>query len=211
MFKIVRTAKQIFSAARNLGQKASVSISSGLKYCTQSKGYVEDASGEFTFEKIVSNQSLTQDKMNSFNTVCPNIAKPQSIDWHAIRKLIYARFADEIVSKSSKHLVGVWNIADEFKELREQGYNFKELRNFIINHNSSEAFKGDSSNNKSNSKSLSDRMKDLSISGYISSYSGEPCLREEIEAVSFKKELVINEFMNTFVDEVEAQSAQLLG
>lgn len=42
MFKIERAVRQIFNAARNIQQVASVSINSMVKYCTQSKGYVED-------------------------------------------------------------------------------------------------------------------------------------------------------------------------
>lgn len=225
MLKIARTAKQIFSGARNLGQTASASINSMVKYSTQSKRYVEDASGEFTFERVVPNQSLTQDKINSFNTVCLN-AKPQPIDWHAIRELIYARFADEIASKpnnvvdtdshDTKEYVGVVannNIADEFKELKRQGYNFQELRDSIVNHNSSQCKNIEKQNGSHNgiSKSVSERMKEIAISGYMSRYSGESCLREEIEAASFKKELVIHDFMARFVDEIEAHSIELLG
>lgn len=207
MFKIVRTAKQIFSAARNLGQKASVSINSGLKYCTQSKGYVEDASGEFTFEKVVSNQSLTQDKMNSFNTVCPNIAKPQSIDWHAIRKLIYARFADEIAAKPKNAVgtVATYDITDEFKMFKEQGYDFAATREVLKNRNQ---------DTNESPKSIFERMKGLSISCYISNYAGHPQLREDIEKVILQKELVINEFMATAtsrIEDPEEYSSELLG
>lgn len=148
MFKIARTAKQIL---KNMQQAASTSINSMIKYCTQSKGYIEDASDEFTFAKILPNQSLIQDHLSSFDPATQVIAKPQSIDPAEIRKLIYARFADEILAKPNNSAVvkaqdtreyidavAINNIADEFKELREQGYNFKELRNAIINHNSSQ-------------------------------------------------------------------------
>lgn len=43
-------------------------------------------------------------------------------------------------------------------------------------------------------------MKELSISGYLSNYSGYPQLREDIEKVIIQKELVINEFMKKVQD-----------
>jgi hypothetical protein len=57
MFKIARTVKQIFNVARNIPKAASASINSALKYCSQSKGYIEDASDEFTFAKVLSESS----------------------------------------------------------------------------------------------------------------------------------------------------------
>jgi hypothetical protein len=69
MFKIVRTAKQIFNVARNVPKSLLSSINSGLKYCSQSKRYVEDASDEFTLLKVLPSQSskdLIQDKFKAF-------------------------------------------------------------------------------------------------------------------------------------------------
>ncbi|MCX4080051.1 hypothetical protein N7280_05590 [Rickettsia rhipicephali] len=53
MFKIARTAKHLFSVARNMQQAASASINSIAKYCSQSKEYIEDARDEFTFAKVL--------------------------------------------------------------------------------------------------------------------------------------------------------------
>lgn len=107
MFKIARTVKQIFNVARNIPKSLLSSINSGLKYCSQSKGYIEDASEEFTFLKAPLGQSSKasiQDKFKAFNPNLQNIAKTKSmqlLDSAEIRKLIYARFADEIAAKPS--------------------------------------------------------------------------------------------------------------
>lgn len=77
------------------------------------------------------------------------------------------------------------NIADEFKELKSQGYDFAVARKAIENQNV---------------RSLSDRMKELIKSGYMSSYSGEPDLRQEIELIISKKSEVIKEFMQKVQD-----------
>ncbi|ARD88191.1 hypothetical protein A3305_07400 (plasmid) [Rickettsia amblyommatis] len=193
-------------------QVASASINSMVKYCTQSKGYIEDASDDFTFAKVLPNHSLVQDKLGFFHQESQNIATPQSIDWVAVRKLIYVRFTDEIVAKpknvanTKSHdtkecvdAVALNNIADEFKELREQGYNFKKLRDLIANHNlagSENIEEKSSSDNNSISKSIGDRMKELVISGYMSSYSGEFCLKDKIEEVILKKDAVIKELIH---------------
>lgn len=197
MFKIARTVKHIFNAARNIPKSASASIHSGIKYCTQSKGYIEDVGDEFTFAKVLPNQSLIQGELNIFNHNLQNLAKLKSthlIDSAEIRKLIYARFADEIAAKSKNiayaksqdikeyagDAVATYNITDEFKELREQGYDFAAVRKAIQNQNV---------------RSLSARMKELIKSGYMSSYSGEPYLRKDIELIMSKKSEVIKEFM----------------
>lgn len=158
MFKIARTVKQIFNVARNVPKSLLSSINGGLKYCSQSKGYVEDASDEFTFAKVLPSQSskgLIQDKFKAFNPEFQNIAKTKStqlLDSAETRKLIYVRFADEIAAKPKNvvdtrshemkeyvgDVVAKYNIADEFKALKSQGYNFKDLRSAIINHNSSQ-------------------------------------------------------------------------
>ncbi|MFP3012079.1 MAG: hypothetical protein ACEY3D_03715 [Rickettsia sp.] len=105
MFKIARTVKQIFNAARNIQQAASASINSVFKYSTQSKGYVEDASEEFSFLKTLSSQSSKALMQDKFSIVTPNLQNLENLkstpllDSAEIRKLIYARFADEIVAK----------------------------------------------------------------------------------------------------------------
>lgn len=50
------------------------------------------------------------------------------------------------------------------------------------------------------SRSLSDRMKELSKAGYISNYAGEPYLRQDIEVVMNRKSEVIKEFMQKVKD-----------
>lgn len=211
MFKIARTAKHLFSVARNMQQAASASINSIAKYCSQSKGYIEDARDEFTFAKVLPNRPLVQDHLSSFDPATQVIAKPQSINLAEIRKLIYARFADEIVAKPDNSAVvkaqdtreyidavAINNIAEEFKELREQGYNFKELRDSIVNHNSSQCENIAEKSNSDNgmSKSLSNRMKELIKSGYMSSCSGEPYLRHDIELIMNRKSEVIKELIH---------------
>jgi hypothetical protein len=234
MFKIARTVKQIFNVARNVPKSASASINSMVKYCSQSKGYIEDASEEFTFLKVLPSQSSNasiQDKFSIFTPNPQNIAKPKStplLDSAAIRKLIYARFADEIVVKSKSityaksqeskeyvdDAVATYSIADEFKALREHGYNFKDLRSAIINHNSSQQSENIEEKNISDNgsgKSLSQRMKELVVSGHISRYSGEAGLKEEVEKVMHQKALVIEEFMQRFTDAMEEEGVELIG
>ncbi|AAY62266.1 hypothetical protein PQ676_07165 [Rickettsia felis] len=222
MFKIARTVKQIYNAARNIPKSFLSSINNGLKYCSQSKGYVEDASEEFSFLKAPRDQlskDLIQDKFKAFKPNLQNLENLKStqlLDSAEIRKLIYARFADEIAAKPSDteenqnletkshatrghvETFTTYNIADEFNDLREQGYNFKELRSAIINHNSSQQSENIEERNTSDNrsgKSLSQRMKELVVSGHISSYSGESGLKEEVEKVMHQKALVIEEFM----------------
>ena len=195
MFKIARTVKQIYNVARNIPKSLLSSINSGLKYCSQSKGYVEDASDEFSFLKAPRDQlskASIQDNLKAFNPNLTNIAKvktTQLLDSAETRKLIYARFADEIAAKPSdteenhnletkSHAIRehvetftTYNIADEFKALKSQGYNFKELRSAIINHNSSqqsENIEEKSISDNVSGKSLSQRMKELVVSGHIS-------------------------------------------
>lgn len=217
----------MFKIARNMQQVASTSINSIFKYNSQSKGYVEDASKEFSFLKAprdqLSNASI-QDRIKAFNPELQNIAKTKStqlLDSAEIRKLIYARFADEIAAKPSdteenqnletkSHATReyletstTYSITDEFKELKSQGYNFKDLRSAIINHNSSQQSENiDESNISDNGsvKSLSQRMKELVVSGHISRYGGESGLKEEVEKLMHKKALVIEEFMKKVQD-----------
>ena len=76
MFKIARTVKQIYNVARNIPKSFLSSINGGLKYCSQSKGYVEDASDEFSFLKALPSQSdkaAIQDKFKAFNPDFQNL------------------------------------------------------------------------------------------------------------------------------------------
>ncbi len=216
--KIARIAKQIFNASRNIQQAASVSINSMVKYCSQSKGYVEDVADEFTFLKALPSQStkpLIQDTFKAFNPDLRNIAKVKStqlLDPAETRKLIYARFADEISDKS-KNVVDImsqdrkehakacntYDITEEFKMFKEQGYDFEATKKAIEN---------------KSSKSICERMKELSISGFFSSYAGQPDFRENLKKVSIQKDLVINEFMATItshIEDPEEYSTELLG
>lgn len=220
MFKITRAAKQIFNAARNIPKAASASINSMVKYCSQSKGYIEDASEEFTFLKVLPSQSSKasiQDKLKSFKPNFQNLENLKFtplLDSAEIRKLIYARFADEIAAKPSdteenqnletKHhatrehveTFTTYNIADEFNDLRKQGYDFAAVRKAIENQNV---------------RSLAERMKELVVSGHISRYGGELGLKEGVEEVMHKKALVIEEFMQRLAGELEVHSSELLG
>ncbi|WP_342224991.1 hypothetical protein [Rickettsia endosymbiont of Urophora cardui] len=201
MFRIARTVKQIFNAARNIQQVASASINSMVKYCTQSKGYIEDASDEFTFEsftKILPNQSAAKEQIKASAPIFQSVAKLGSISYYKIldsaevRKLIYVRFADEIGARqkndedTKSHKINehietftTYNIADEFNVLKSQGYDFAVARQAIQNQNVS--------------KTLSERMKGLVVSGYMSNYGGESGLRAEVEKLMHKKEYVMQE------------------
>ena len=209
MFKIASSVKQIYNVARNIPKSFLSSINSGLKYCSQSKEYVEDASEEFTFLKAPRDQlskASIQDNLKAFNPNLTNIAKvktTQLLDSAEIRKLIYARFADEIAKSKivveSKNLetkshatrehvetFTTYNIVEEFNDLRNQGYDFAVARKAIENQNVN--------------KTLSERMKELVVSGYISRYAGESGLKEEVEKLMHKKALVIKEFMQKVQD-----------
>ena len=205
MFKIARTVKQIYNVARNIPKSFLSSINGGLKYCSQSKGYVEDASDEFSFLKALPSQSdkaAIQDKFKAFNPDfqnLENLKSTQLLDSAETRKLISARFADEIAAKPSdteenqsletksnatrEHVdtFTTYNIADEFNDLRNQGYDFASAQKAIENQNVN--------------KTLSERMKELVVSGHMSRYSGEAGLKEEVEEIMHKKALVIEELM----------------
>lgn len=177
MFKIARIAKQVFNAARNIPKLWLPSTNSIFKYGTQSKGYIEDVRDEFTFEsfnKILPRQSVTKDQFKASAAIFQGTSKLGSIgsykilDSAEIRKLIYARFADKL------------------KEFKSQGYDFAATREVLQNRNQ---------DTSQSPKSIFERMKELSISGYLSNYAGDPQLREDMEKVILQKELVINEFM----------------
>lgn len=206
MFKIARTVKQIFNEARNIQQVATASINSMFKYSRWSKGYVEDASDEFTFEsftKILPNHPAAKEQ---FKTSAPifqsvdilgSIGSYKILDSAEVRKLIYARFTDEIGARqkhdedTKSHKINehietftTYNIADEFNVLKSQGYDFAAVRQAIQNQNVS--------------KTLSERMKGLVVAGYMSNYAGDDGLRQAIEEVMFRKQDCISELKSMF-------------
>ncbi|WP_341791354.1 hypothetical protein [Rickettsia endosymbiont of Gonocerus acuteangulatus] len=139
------------------------------------------------------------------------------------RKLIYARFADEIAAKPSDaaenqnletkshtarehaEACSTYSITEEFKMFKEQGYDFAATRKVLQNRNQ---------DTNQSPKNMHERMKELSISGFFSSYAGESFLRENLKQMSIQKDLVINEFMERVasrVGELEEYSSELLG
>lgn len=202
MFKIARIAKEIIRSARNMN-----------KCCSQSKGYIEEAGNEFTFLKA-SIKPVIQDNLKVFTPNFTNIARVKTMQllYSAdIRKLIYSRFVDEIVAKTKKitDTVATNDITEEFKMFKEQGYDFAATRAVLQNRDQET-----NQNQEANKKNLVERMKELSISGYLSNYAGHPQLREDIEKVIIQKDLVINEFMATVtssIEEPEEYSTELLG
>ena len=79
MFKIARIVKQIFNVARNVPKSLLSSINSGLKYCSQSKRYVEDASDEFRFLQAPQGQSSKSLIQNKFKTFTPNFQNLENL------------------------------------------------------------------------------------------------------------------------------------
>jgi len=194
MFKITRAAKQIFkitSKIKNLG------TSIATKYSGPTKGY-ENVSHEFIFKNDLS--EFTNFKVqNSFSDSQVVTHKEGAIDWVFARQLIYARFADEI--RENKIIIpikaeAVKGISEEFECLRAQGYDFKKVTNLIEQKKAAVSneceLKGRS--NISNS-SLLDRMKKLSIAGYLSNYAGDDGLRQSIEEVIHNKAYLMQELM----------------
>ncbi|WP_419234701.1 hypothetical protein [Rickettsia endosymbiont of Nabis limbatus] len=227
MFKITRAARQILKSTSNIKAFTLSSIKAIDQYLNPSKSErFEDARHEFYFEsftKILPQQSVSKDhfrasapifqETNKLNSTSPY----NTLEASDIRKLIYARFASEIVAKS-KNAEGsknfetksydtkehtatftTYDIANEFNDLRTQGYDFAGARKAIENQNV---------------MSIAERIKELSISGYLSNYAGHLQLREDIEKVIIQKDLVINEFMARVVgkvEELEEYSSELLG
>ncbi|HJD66783.1 MAG TPA: hypothetical protein LFV91_07185, partial [Rickettsia endosymbiont of Bembidion nr. Transversale] len=76
------------------------------------------------------------------------------------------------------------DITEEFKMFKEQGYDFAATREVLQNRNQ---------DTNQSPKSIFERMKELSISGYISRYAGDDNLRQDIEEVMHKKEYVMQE------------------
>jgi hypothetical protein len=54
-------------------------------------------------------------------------------------------------------------------------------------------------------------VKELVVSGYMSSYSGEAGLKAEVEKLMHKKALVIEEFMQRFTESMEEEGVELIG
>ncbi|MFP3011738.1 MAG: hypothetical protein ACEY3D_01745 [Rickettsia sp.] len=197
MFKIERAASTILKSTSNIKALAVSSIKAIAKYLNPSKSErFEDASHEFIFKKNLS--ELVDFKATNSCGDFGGIQKEGTIDWAAVRKLIYARFADEIGKQVVAHTKAeaVKGLSEEFKDLRSQGYDFKKVSNLIEQQKGvvvNDCKAGKSSN--ISSSSLLERMKELSISGYISRYAGEQGLRQDIEEVMHKKAYVMQEFM----------------
>lgn len=200
MFKITKAASKILKSTSNIKAFTLSSIKAIDKYLNPSKSErFEDVSQEFIFKKKLS--AFVDFKATNSCGDFGVIQKNGTIDWAAVRKLIYARFADEI--RENKIITikaeAVKGISEEFECLRAQGYNFKSVANLIeqkkgVVVNDCEA--GKSSN--ISSASLTERMKKLSIAGYLSNYAGEEGLRQEIEEVMLRKQDCISELKSMF-------------
>lgn len=198
MFKIARrAARQILNNTKRIKDLAVSSMTAKPKYLkpSEEQGYMEDARDEFVFIRVLPDYAEAGAKYS----ICDLREEVQPIDWLGIEQTTDTRFAEKIISKAIKDFLVVKNIVDEFKEFKSQGYDFEVTKKAIQNQNV---------------KNLSHRMQELSISGYLSNYAGEPSLREDIEKVSIQKELVINEFMERVtgkIEELEEYSSELLG
>lgn len=92
---------------------------------------------------------------------------------------------------------------------KEQGYDFATTRAVLQNRD-----QDTNQNQEENKKNLVERMKELSISGFFSSYAGEPDFRENLKKISIQKDLIINEFKATVssrIEDPEEHSSELLG
>lgn len=93
------------------------------------------------------------------------------------------------------------DITEEFKMFKEQGYDFVATREVLQNRNQ---------DTNQSPKSIHEHMKELSISGYLSNYSGDP---QDVEKVMIQQELLIKEFMervNERVEFVSVDNSELL-
>ncbi len=208
MFKIIRAVRQILNSINSIKDLTESSMAAEPKYlrASEEEGYIEDARDEFVFIRVLPDYVEAKAKYS----ICGLREEVHPIDWLGIKKGADARFAEKIIRKAIKDFLVIKNTVEEFKEFKSQGYNFKEVRDSIANHNSfqCENIEGkSSSNNSSISKSLSERMKGLSISGYISRYAGDDGLRQDIEDVMHKKAYVMQEFMMR-VSELPAYEVQ---
>ncbi|MFP3011956.1 MAG: hypothetical protein ACEY3D_03020 [Rickettsia sp.] len=200
MFKITRAARQILNSTKYIKDLVASSTNTITKYLklSENQGYIEDVSHEFLFEKKLS-EFANLKVQNSLNDLHVVIHKEGAIDWAAVRKLIYARFADEI--RENKIIIpikaeAVKGISEEFECLRAQGYDFKSVVNLIEQKKAavSNKYELEVGSNVSSS-SLIDRMKKLSIAGYLSNYAGDDGLRQSIEEVIHNKAYLMQEFM----------------
>lgn len=214
MFNITKAASQILNSTKHIKDLVVSSANTITKYLklSEGEGYIKDVSHEFTFKKQLS--ELANFKVQNSFSDFGGIQKEGTIDWVFARQLIYARFADEIAAKLSgdeedkkletkiyatrEHVetFTTCNIAEEFKDLRSQGYDFKSVANLIEQRKAavSNEYELEVGSNVSSS-SLIDRMKKLSIAGYLSNYAGDDGLRQSIEEVIHNKAYLMQEFM----------------
>ncbi|MCC8418812.1 MAG: hypothetical protein LN590_04525 [Rickettsia endosymbiont of Glossina mortisans submortisans] len=197
MFKITKAASKILKSTSNIKAFTLSSIKAIDKYLNPSKSErFEDASHEFIFKKKLS--EFVDFKATNSCGDFGGIQKEGNIDWVAVRKLIYARFADEIVGQvvEPTKAAAVRGISEEFKDLRSQGYDFKSVANLIEQRKA--AVSNDCElagiSNISNS-SLLDHMKKLSIAGYLSNYAGDDSLKQDIEEAINIKAYLMQELM----------------
>lgn len=94
---------------------------------------------------------------------------------------VYAEDASQESKEYVDAVVATYSIADEFNAFREHGYDFVGAWKAIENQNIN--------------KTLSERMKELVVSGHISRYGGESGLKEAVEELRDKHVLVLKEFM----------------
>lgn len=200
MFKITRAARQILNSTKYIKDLVASSTNTITKYLklSENQGYIEDVSHEFLFEKKLS-EFANLKVQNSLSDLDVVMHKEGAIDWAAVRKLIYARFADEI--RENKIIIpikaeAVKGIREEFECLRAGGYDFKSVVNLIEQKKAavSNKYELEVGSNVSSS-SLIDRMKQLSIAGYLSNYAGDDGLRQSIEEVIHNKAYLMQEFM----------------
>lgn len=204
--KITKVAKQIFKITNNIKNIVASSTHTITKYLnpSQDQGYIKDVSNEFLFEKNVSELANFKGQ-NSFSDLQVVMPKEGAIDWSAIRKLIYARFADEIVGRRVEPIkaAAIRGISEEFKDLRAQGYDFKRVANLIEQKKgvvvNEYELKGLSNISNISDASLTERMKKLSIAGYLSNYAGDDGLRQSVEEVMHKKAACIDEIKSMCV------------
>lgn len=178
MFKIERAARQILKSINSIKDLTESSMAAEPKYlrASEEEGYIEDARDEFVFIRVLPDYAEAKAKYS----ICGLREEVHPIDWLGIKKGADARFAEKIIRKAIKDFLVIKNTVEEFKEFKSQGYDFAEARKAIQNQNV---------------KNLSHRMKELSISGYISRYAGDDGLRQDIEDVMHKKAYVMQEFM----------------
>ncbi len=188
MFKIIRAVRQILNSINSIKDLTESSMAAEPKYlrASEEEGYIEDARDEFVFIRVLPDYVEAKAKYS----ICGLREEVHPIDWLGIKKGADARFAEKIIRKAIKDFLVIKNTVEEFKEFQSQGYDFKKVSNLI------EQQKGVVVNDCNiSSANLIERMKKLSISGYISRYAGDDGLRQDIEDVMHKKAYVMQEFM----------------